>query len=115
MEVALRRRLVGVAEVSISQSEQSAAVTFTQGTLSFSAIEFRRAVAEADVEVISLEASVCGVVNERSELRPRNVGPPLVRLQGAGAAVGTTICATGQLDDRVEPYELDVSSSRPWS
>jgi hypothetical protein len=116
MEVALRRRLAGVAAVSISQSEQTAAVTFTPGTHTFSAAEFRRAIAEADVEVLTLEASVCGVVHERSELRSRNdVGRPLVRLRGRDAAIGTTMCATGPLDDRAEPYELQVASSRPWT
>jgi hypothetical protein len=116
MEVALRRRLVGVAEVSISQSDHTAAVTFTPGTRTFSAAEFRSAVAEADVEVIALEASVCGVVHERNELRSRNdVGRLLVRLHGGDADVGTAICATGRLDERAEPYELQVAMSRPWT
>ena len=116
MEVALRRRLVGVAEVSISQNEQTAAITFSPGTRSFSAAEFRRAVAEADVEVIAFEASVCGVVGERNELRLRNdLGQPMVRLRDSDAGVGTSICATGRLDDRAEPYELQVANFRPWT
>jgi hypothetical protein len=116
MEVALRRRLVGVAEVSISQSEQTAAITFAPGTRSFSAAEFRTAVAEADVEVIVFEASVCGIVGERNELRSRNdLGQPMVRLRDSDAAAGASICATGRLDDRAEPYELQVTVSRPWT
>ena len=115
MEVALRRRLVGVQAVSISQSEQTAAVTFSPGTGTFSAAEFRSAVAEAAVDVIALEASVCGVVHERNELRSRNdVGRLLVRLRGGDADVGAAICATGRLDDRAEPYELQVAVARPW-
>jgi hypothetical protein len=116
MEVALRRRLVGVAGVSISQSEQTAAITFAPGTRSFSAREFRSAVAEADVEVIAFEASICGVVGERNELRSRiDLGHPMVRLRDSDAGVGTSICATGRLDDRAEPYELQVANIRPWT
>ncbi len=116
MEVALRRRLAGVAGVSISQSEQTAAVTFAEGTRHFAAAEFQRAVAEADVEVIALEATVCGVVKDGNELRARNDRQQvLVRLRGGDVAVGTSICATGRLDDRAEPYELQVASWQPWT
>jgi hypothetical protein len=115
MEVALRRRLVGVAEVSISQSEQTAAVTFAREAGTFSAAEFRSAVAEADVEVVAFQASVCGVVNDRNELRLRDhAGQLLVRLRGGDALdKGTSICVSGQLDDRSEPYELQVATVRP--
>ena len=115
MEVALRRRLAGVVEVSISQSAQTAAVTFMRGTRTFSAAEFRAAVAEAGVEVVALEASVCGVVDERHELRSPHAEQPLVRLRGGDARIGTSICATGQLDDRADPYELQVATAQPWS
>jgi hypothetical protein len=116
MEVALRRRLAGVADVAISQSEQTAAVTFAPGIRSFSAAEFRRAVAEADVEVIGFEASVCGIVGEGNELRSRNdLNQAIVRLRDSDAGVGASICATGRLDDRTEPYELRVVSSQPWT
>ena len=112
----MRRRLAGVAEVSISQSEQTAAVRFAPGTRTFSAAEFRAAVAEADVEVIALEANICGVLNEAQELRSRTDDDHLlVRLRGGDAGVGTSICATGRLDDRAQPYELQVAVSRPWS
>ena len=54
----MRRRLVGVADISISHSQQTAVVTFLPGTQMFSAAAFREAVAEADVEVVSLHADV---------------------------------------------------------
>jgi hypothetical protein len=112
MEVALRRRLGGVADVSISQAEQTAAVRFTPGTFTFSAAELRGAVAEADVEVLALEATVCGIVGDGNELRPRHgVGQLMVRLRDDDAAVGASICATGQLHDRAAPYELQVARS----
>ena len=55
--------------VSISQSQQTAVVTFVSGTRVFSAAAFREAVAEADVEVVSLEADVCGVIDGENALR----------------------------------------------
>ena len=114
MEVALRRRLDGVAEIAISQHEQTAAVNFVPGTYSFSAEAFRSAVAEADVTVISLEANVCGRVDDRSALRSRtDEDQILVRLRGEALQVGSLICAVGHLDDRGQPYELEVTSSRP--
>ena len=115
MEVALRRRLAGVAEVSISQHEQRAAVTFVPGTRVFSAAEFRQAVAEADVEVITLDVRVCGLVDADNALRPVVSGhEPLVRLRG-DVRPGSSICATGRLDDRTEPYGLDVVTAQPLS
>lgn len=115
MEVALRRRLAGVAEVSISQQQQTAVVTFLPDTRVFSAAEFRAAVAEADVEVIRLDVRVCGLVDADGALRPAASGDdPLVRLQG-DVRPGRSVCATGHLDDRTAPYILEVVNSQPRS
>jgi hypothetical protein len=73
MEVALRRRLAGVAAVSISQRYQTAQVTFVPGTTMFSPAAFRAAVAEADVEILSLDLTVCGAVDTDNGLRFRRV------------------------------------------
>jgi hypothetical protein len=109
MEVALRRRLAGVADVSISQSQQTAAVTFVSGTHEFSAAAFREAVAEADVEVLSLEVEVCGVIDAENVLSSvGEVKRPLVRLRGENALPESAACVSGRLNDRVEPYELHV-------
>jgi hypothetical protein len=62
MEVALRRRLEGVARIAISQQHQTAEVAFAPGPHVFSPEEFRAAVAEAEVEVISFEIEACGHV-----------------------------------------------------
>ena len=115
MEVALRRRLAGVAEVSISQYEQRARVTFVPCTHVFSTAAFRSAVAEADVEVITIDARVCGVVDQEGALRvAMSDHEPLVQLRG-DVRPGTSICVTGRVDDRAEPYRLEVVSAQPRS
>jgi hypothetical protein len=114
MEVALRRRLAGVAEVSISQSQQTAAVTFVSGTHAFSAAAFRDAVAEAEVDVLSLEVDVCGVGDDQNMLRaPMPAAEPLVRLTGERALAGGTICVSGRLDERPRIPELQVTKLLP--
>ena len=111
----MRRRLAGVADISISQQAQTAAVTFVPGTLVFSAEAFRSAVAEAEVEVLTLDVRVCGVVDDNNALRTAaHDRQPLVQLHG-DVPVGDSLCVTGQLDDRPEPDTLDVVSAQPRS
>ena len=106
---------MSASHVSISQREQTAMVSFVPGTRIFSAAEFRAAVAEADVEVVSLDMRVCGLVDEGGALRPASSGhEPLVQLRGHVRS-GTSICVTGRLDDRLEPYGLEVIHSQPRS
>lgn len=107
----MRRRLAGVAEISISQSQQTAAVTFASGTHAFSPAVFQEAIAEADVEVLSLDVDVCGVIDNQNVMRsPTGQGQAIVRLRGSGFSAGSKVCVTGRLDDRSEPPELDVTS-----
>ena len=116
MEVALRRRLAGVADVSISQSQQTAVVTFVSGTQCLSAAAFREAVAEADVEVVSLEVDVCGVIDgKNASALVAGRRRPLLQLRGGDAVAGSAVCVTGRLNEHVEPYELDVMTVRPRS
>ena len=114
MEVALRRRLAGVADVSISQGEQMAVVSFVTGTRVFSAAEFRGAVGEADVDVVSLDVDVCGVVDGQNILRSStDRQQPFVRLRGGDAPAGSTICVTGRLEEGPELSALDVTKVLP--
>jgi len=110
MEVALRRRLAGVAEVSISQSQQTATVTFVSGTRVFSPSTFKDAVAEADVDVVNLEIDVCGVPDDQNVLRSStDRRQPIVRLRGVERRTGTHTCVTGRLDERSDLPELEVT------
>jgi hypothetical protein len=112
MEVALRRRLAGVTEVRISQGQQTAEVAFQPGTRTFSAAEFRNAVAEADVGVVTLEVEACGAVDHNGVMRIAD-GSPLIRLVGENRGSGASVCVRGPLDDSVDPPVLHVVVSRP--
>ena len=110
----MRRRLAGVADVSISQSQQTAAVTFVSGTRAFSAAAFDEAVAEAEVDVVSLEVDVCGVIDDQSVLRSSTGDQrPFAKLRGGAADVSSTVCVTGRLDESPELPELEVTKSLP--
>lgn len=114
MEVALRRRLAGVAEIAISQASQTAAVTFAPGTLSFSASEFRRAIAEAEVTVLAIDVDVCGRVDAAGVLHlSSGEGAPTWPLRGSAPLTPGHVCLTGRLRDEVEPPYLDVAAMQP--
>lgn len=76
---------------------------------------FRDAVAEADVEVVSAELDVCGVVEPTDDLLLLRVAEQSVlRLRDVTANAGSRICVEGRLDDRVEPSAVHVKMMRPW-
>jgi hypothetical protein len=104
MEVALRRRLEGVASISISQQHQTAEVVFAPGPHGFSAREFRAAVAEAGVEVVRFEIEACGRVEEDSGTRWFVAGPH--RFVLSDGPMNHTPCLVGTLDDGREPVAL---------
>jgi hypothetical protein len=112
MEVALRRRLSGVAEISISQSQQTTIVTFARGRHAFSPVEFRRALSEADVEVLRMEIDLCGAIEQRTGQLWMTIAGMHVVLRGHAPADGIG-CVTGQLNDRVEPHVLEVTRADP--
>jgi hypothetical protein len=116
MEVALRRRLEGVAEISISQREQTAEVRFAPGGRLFSPDAFRKAVGEAGVRVRSFHVDVCGSVEENRQERWLVAGKNRWRLTG-GPAVPTTqpVCVSGRLDDHVQPMTLEIAQIRTAS
>jgi len=131
MEVALRRRLEGVATIAISQQHQTAEVRFAPGPHVFSAAEFRAAVGEADVEVVSFAIEACGRMEagDRGDTgatgaagagAPGGTGAAVAEVDaarwfvagpnrfivGRGSLSGGAACISAALDDRREPYEL---------
>ena len=112
MEVALRRRLEGVEHVSISQRQQTAEVTFAPGHRAFSPSEFRTAVGEAEVEVLSLEIDACGIVQEENGQYWITITGASFLLHDRVPASGVT-CVTGQLNDHVDPFELARVTALP--
>ncbi len=104
MEVALRRRLDGVARISISQTRQTAEVEFAAPPHTFSATAFREAVGEADVEVVSFEADVCGVVVPEQDRRWITAGAERYLLADGEWELGPRICVTGRLAEGADPH-----------
>jgi hypothetical protein len=110
MEVALRRRLEGVAQVSISQREQTAEVRFAKGDYTFSPDAFRKAVAEAGVTVLSFQIDACGSIEQERDQRWLVTDRNRFLLTTSGALPpDQPICVTGRLDDRAPTLRLDVT------
>lgn len=107
MEVALRRRLEGVATIAISQQQQTAEVVFAPGPHVFVPDQFRAAVKEADVEVLSFELEACGRIEETGLTRWFVAGLNRFVVRDVSLQVGRTACVSAALDDRREPHELN--------
>jgi hypothetical protein len=116
MEVALRRRLEGVSDISISQREQTAEVTFGEGDYAFSPEEFRKAVSEAGVVVLSFTVDACGSVRQNGQQRWLVAGKNRWLLKDdAAIPLEQPLCVSGRLDDRAKPPTLDVLEIRSAS
>jgi hypothetical protein len=112
MEVALRRRLDGVAGIAISQARQTAEVEFAATPHTFSATAFREAVAEAEVEVLRFELTVCGVVAEHQGRRLLAGGTDRFLLADGEWSPGQHVCVTGHLGDGSEHAPLVIEGTR---
>ena len=111
MEVALRQRLDGVADISISQSRQSAEVGFAPGAGAFVPAEFRAAVGQAGVQVLSFEIDACGVVETQNGSRSLHAGDNrFVLAEADHVPIGQPLCLAGRLDDSVDPPRLTVTN-----
>jgi hypothetical protein len=112
--VALRRRLEGVATVSISLSRQTAGVEFEDGRRHFSPGVFRAAVDEAGVEVLSFQVEGCGVIEQTNSQRWLIAGENRFLLEDGGTApVRQPVCVSGRLSDDAEPYRLAITTIQP--
>ena len=112
MEMALRRRLEGVAEIRISQERQSAEVRFSAGAHEFRAPEFRAAVAEADVEVLAFAIEACGRI-ERQGHTAWFVAEPNRFVVDGGTQLTGAACVSAHLDDGAPERLVGVRSIGP--
>ena len=105
----MRRRLEGVADVSISQRDQTAEVRFAKGDHTFSSDAFRKAVAEAGVVVLSFQIDACGSIEQEQEQRwlvtDRN---RFLLTAGDTLPFNQPLCVSGRLDDRAPPLRLHI-------
>jgi hypothetical protein len=113
MEVALRRRLDGVADIAISQRRQTAEVTFDDGDHPFSPEAFRQAVGEAGVVVVRFNVDACGSVEHDGQQQWLAAGKNrwLVK-SDRPIPVSRLLCATGRLNDRAQPPTFEVVDIR---
>jgi hypothetical protein len=118
MEVALRRRLEGVADIAISQGQQTADVRFEPGPHRFDPKVLRAAVSETGIEVLDVDVEACGRIAVEGDRRWLEAGqnrfivanPP----QHPALPIGEAVCVNGRLDDSVDPVQLLVSAvTRP--
>jgi hypothetical protein len=111
MEVALRRRLEGVANIAISQRRQTTEVEFTPGPHAFSPSAFRAALGEAGVNVLSFHIDACGVIEQTDRQRWLAAGKNRFLLVEGGTSpgpVGQAVCVSGRLNDDLVPHRLEI-------
>jgi hypothetical protein len=114
IEVALHRRLEGVATVAISQSRQTVVAEFADGRRPFSPSVFRAAVDESGVEVLTFQIDACGVIEQKESQRWLIAGENRFLLEEGGTApVEAPVCVSGRLNDRAEPYRLAITAIQP--
>jgi len=107
----LRQRLDGVEDISISQTQQTAEVVFTPGAGAFVPADFRSAVRQAGVQVLSFEIEACGVVEARDGSRWLDAGANrFVVREPDDLPIGEALCVSGRLDDSADPPGLTVTS-----
>ena len=70
----------------------------------FSATAFREAMGEADVEVVSFEADVCGVVVQEQDRRWLTAGADRYLLADGEWELGPGVCVTGRLAEGADPH-----------
>ena len=109
MEVALRKRLAGVAAITISESAQTTEVIFAPGDHPFSVDTFKAALKQADVEVVTMEVDACGTLELRDGRRLLQAGATeFVVAPGSSPATGP-VCVAGRLQEAAGQMTLAIS------
>lgn len=111
LEAALAKRL-DPATITVAPQRDRVEVAFERSATPFSSASFRRVVAEAGGEVLSVQIEVCGHIETTQQESWLTSGSTRLLLEGAGSwTAGTEICITGDLRDDSNPARLIIRQS----
>ena len=108
LEAALAKRL-DPATITVAPQRDRVEVAFERSATPFSSASFRRVVAEAGGEVLSVQIDVCGTIETTQQGSWMTSGSTRLLLEGPGAwTPGTELCVTGDLRDDSSPARLVI-------
>jgi hypothetical protein len=108
LEVTLGERL-DPATINVAPQGDRVEVEFERSSTPFSSASFRRVVADAGGEVLSLHIDACGTIETAPQGSWMTSGSTRLRLEGPGSWThGTELCIAGELRDDSTPARLVV-------
>ena len=108
LEAALARRL-DPATITVAPQRDRVEVAFERSATPFSSASFRRVVAEAGGEVLSVQIEACGTIEAAQQGSWMMSGSTRLLLEGPGSwTPGTELCVTGDLRDDSSPARLVI-------
>ena len=108
LEAALAKRL-DPATITVAPQRDRVEVAFERSATPFSSASFRRVVAEAGGEVLSVQIDVCGTIETTQQGSWMTSGSTRLLLEGPGSwTPGTELCVTGDLRDDSSPARLVI-------
>jgi hypothetical protein len=106
LEAALAKRL-DPATITVAPQRERVEVEFERSATPFSSASFRRVVAEAGGEVLSVQIEACGTIETTQQGSWMTSGSTRLLLEGPGSwTAGTELCVTGELRDDSSPARL---------
>ena len=108
LEAALAKRL-DPATITVAPQRDRVEVEFERSPTPFSSASFRRVVADAGGEVLSVHIDACGTIETTREGSWMTSGSTRLLLDGPGSWThGTEVCVTGELRDESSPARLVI-------
>ena len=108
LEAALSKRL-DPATITVAPQRDRVEVEFERSPTPFSSASFRRVVADAGGEVLSVQIDACGTIETTREGSWMTSGSTRLLLDGPGSWThGTEVCVTGELRDESSPARLVI-------
>ena len=108
LEAALSKRL-DPATITVAPQRDRVKVEFERSPTPFSSASFRKIVAEAGGEVLSVHIDACGTIETTREGSWMTSGSTRLLLEGSGSWThGTEVCVAGDLRDGSSPARLVV-------